>query len=101
MAEEDTASSEGEGWLAMVKRLACTVPYREWGEPSGCYTSVMSSGRSTRIDPIPRGGHKISSYPVRRICGEASCVTVLSRYNGATFCWVHESPTFSGAALRR
>lgn len=72
-----------------------------WAEAGDCYTSRVTGGRSMRIDAAPRG-HKVSSYPAKRICGERSCSTVLSRYNGAAFCWVHESPTLRpGSALRR
>jgi hypothetical protein len=83
--------------LAASRRAKCRRGHR-----FDCYTPEVSNGRSTRIDAIPRSGQKVSSYPGRRICGEAACLTVLSRYNGAIYCWVHESPTYHpGSALRR
>jgi hypothetical protein len=30
----------------------------------------------------------------QRVCAEGGCSTVLSIYNGAAYCWVHEPPTF-------
>jgi hypothetical protein len=41
----------------------------------------------------PRIGEKVSSFPAGRVCGEDRCVTVLSVYNSAAFCSVHEPRT--------
>lgn len=56
---------------------------------------------ATRIDQGgSRRGHSRANGG--RVCGEASCETVLSIYNSSTFCWVHETPApFRGTNVLR
>ena len=36
--------------------------------------------------------HRIVRSPRGRVCAEVDCSTVLSAYNSAVLCWVHEVP---------
>ena len=53
----------------------------------------MNSRRSNRVLSGPTKAHAIRTYMPRRICADHSCWTVLSIYNEAAYCWVHEPPS--------
>ena len=48
-----------------------------------------------------RPGEKVSSYDSGRVCSDPECVTVLSKYNGSSFCSLHEPRTFRQSGVRR
>jgi hypothetical protein len=52
----------------------------------------MANGRSSRIMGLSSKAHSVRKYLPRRVCAAQSCWTVLSIYNGADFCWLHEPP---------
>jgi hypothetical protein len=56
---------------------------------------------SSRIVPLPTKAQRIQSYQLKRVCAEGECSTVLSIYNSAEYCWVHERPRHSSTALQR
>lgn len=55
----------------------------------------------TRIDTARlRPGHPRGDGG--RVCGEASCATVLSIYNSSALCWIHQTPApFHGTNVMR
>jgi hypothetical protein len=53
----------------------------------------MNGARSNRILGTSSKIHTVRQYLPRRVCAVQSCWTVLSIYNGAEFCWLHEAPT--------
>ena len=58
----------------------------------------MSSRPPNRVLGAPRKSQAVRKYPRDRVCGATACRTVLSIYNGAGYCSVHEQPV---AAARR
>jgi hypothetical protein len=40
----------------------------------------------------PRKVQGIPRFLRGRVCAEEGCSTLLSAYNGAVYCWVHEAP---------
>lgn len=52
------------------------------GNTRGISRLGSGPGKDPRIVRSERG----------RVCAAADCATVLSAYNSATFCWVHEVP---------
>ena len=55
----------------------------------------MSNGRegpNTDHQLVPMNGGPVRIFPSKRICFEGTCATVLSIYNGSTFCALHEPP---------
>ena len=46
--------------------------------------------RTGRSAAPARAGEKVSSFPSGRVCADDTCTTVLSVYNAALFCSVHE-----------
>ncbi len=52
----------------------------------------MISGRSNRIVGASTKAQIVRTYLEKRVCAAESCCTVLSIYNQAQFCSVHESP---------
>jgi len=47
-------------------------------------------GQSGRNAIPGRTGSPVSRYPAGRVCSKETCATVLSKYNPAEFCSVHE-----------
>ncbi len=62
----------------------------------------MNNAHSNRIVSAPSKRHTIATNVSRRICIADACPTVLSIYNVADSCWVHEQPERrTGAIFRR
>jgi hypothetical protein len=47
---------------------------------------------TARLGSSPREVQRIPRFLRGRVCEEEGCSTVLSAYNGAVCCWVHEAP---------
>jgi hypothetical protein len=50
---------------------------------------------------MPTKAQRIHVHADKRVCADGACATVLSIYNGAEYCWVHERPRHSFTALQR
>jgi hypothetical protein len=62
----------------------------------------VNGGRTNRILVAPRKSALAQRFLPKRICADAACSTLLSIYNGAAFCSVHElGSSRPGALFRR
>ena len=49
--------------------------------------------KNRRTEPLQRGGARVLQQPAGRVCANELCATVLSVYNAAEFCSLHEPRT--------
>jgi hypothetical protein len=67
--------------------------FREARE-DGSQRMVRTGDKGTQFGAPNRGKEAASRASRGRVCEEAGCGTVLSTYNAAHRCWMHEAPAF-------
>lgn len=55
-------------------------------------TKSTNTRGTARLGSSPREDQRIPRFLRGRVCAEEGCCTLLSTYNGAVYCWVHEAP---------
>jgi hypothetical protein len=58
---------------------------------------ARAGDKGTQFGPPVRGKEASSRAARGRVCDEPGCDTVLSTYNSASMCWMHERPPFRPA----
>jgi hypothetical protein len=55
-------------------------------------TKSTKTRGTARLGSSPQEHQLIPRFLRGRVCAKEGCSTMLSTYNGAAYCWVHEAP---------